>query len=112
MSENVVQVTSAEEFAQAIASWVVVVDFHAEWCGPCKMVGPVMEELGEDFSWKATIVKVDVDELGDVSWEFGVRSIPTVLLFKDGEKVGEPLIGAFPKEQYAKVIEGLIADEE
>jgi thioredoxin 1 len=87
----------------------VMVDFYADWCGPCKMVGPVMEELWTEFAGKATIVKVDVDALGEISQEFGVRSIPTVVVFKDGEKVWEPLVGAFPKEQYAGVIEWLVA---
>ena len=74
----------------------VLVDFWAEWCGPCKMIGPVVEELASDFDGKAVIGKVDVDANPEVSAKFGIRSIPTLLVFKNGEIVDKQ-IGAVPK---------------
>tara|TARA_R110000868_G_scaffold411570_1_gene705425 strand:- start:1777 stop:2094 length:318 start_codon:yes stop_codon:yes gene_type:complete len=65
----------------------VLVDFWAEWCGPCRMVGPIVEELAKDYEGKAVIGKVNVDEHGDISSKFGIRNIPTLLVFKNGEVV-------------------------
>ncbi len=74
----------------------VLVDFWAEWCGPCKMIGPLVKELAADYEGKAVIAKVNVDENPSTSAEFGIRSIPTLLIFKNGEIVDKQ-IGAVPK---------------
>jgi thioredoxin 1 len=74
----------------------VMVDFWAEWCGPCKMVGPVVEEMAGEYSEKAVIGKVDVDSNPNVSAKYGIRSIPTMLFFKGGEIVDKQ-VGAVPK---------------
>ncbi len=74
----------------------VLVDFWAEWCGPCKMIGPIIKELAADYDGKAIIAKVNVDENPSTSAEFGIRSIPTLLIFKNGEIVDKQ-IGAVPK---------------
>ena len=74
----------------------VLVDFWAEWCGPCKMIGPIVKELAADYDGKAVIAKVNVDENPSTSAEFGIRSIPTLLVFKNGEIVDKQ-IGAVPK---------------
>ena len=74
----------------------VLVDFWAEWCGPCKMIGPVVEELAGDYDGKAVIGKVNVDENPNISAKFGIRSIPTLLVFKGGEIV-DTQVGAVPK---------------
>ncbi len=74
----------------------VLVDFWAEWCGPCKMIGPLVEELASEYEGKAVIGKVDVDVNPEVSAKFGIRSIPTLLVFKNGQVVDKQ-IGAVPK---------------
>ncbi|MBS1652256.1 MAG: thioredoxin [Bacteroidetes bacterium] len=74
----------------------VLVDFWAEWCGPCRMVGPVVEELAKDFEGKAVVGKVNVDENSDVSAKYGIRNIPTLLIFKNGEVVDKQ-VGVVPK---------------
>ena len=104
-------ITSNEEFKTMVLSadaWVVLVDFFAEWCGPCKMIAPILDELSTEYEGKAKIVKIDTDELGELAGKYEVSSIPTVLLFKNGEIIGEPNIGAFPKEEYAKLIDSVL----
>lgn len=82
----------------------VMVDFWAAWCGPCRMVAPIMEQLATEYEGKATIAKVDVDANQEFASKYGVRNIPTVLLFKNGEVV-EKQVGVAPKATYAQKIE-------
>ena len=81
----------------------VLVDFWAEWCGPCKMIAPIVEELAREYDGKLKVGKVDVDSNQQVSMQFGVRSIPTLLIFKQG-KVVDQVIGAVPKRLLAEKI--------
>ncbi len=78
----------------------VLVDFWAEWCGPCRMVGPVVEELSKDYDGKAVVGKVDVDSNPGISTKYGIRNIPTLLIFKGGEVVDKQ-VGAVPKSVLA-----------
>jgi thioredoxin 1 len=95
-------------FADTVKEGVVLVDFWAAWCGPCRMIAPIIEELAEEYEGKATIAKVDVDTAPEVAQQFGIRSIPTVLFFKDGELVDQ-MIGAAPKAAYAQKLDALLA---
>ncbi len=81
----------------------VLVDFWAEWCGPCKMIAPVVEELAKEYNGKLKVGKVDVDANQQVSMQFGIRSIPTLLVFKGG-KVVDQLVGAVPKKMLVEKI--------
>ncbi len=85
----------------------VLVDFWAEWCGPCRMVGPVVEEIGKEYEGKAVIGKVDVDENPGITSRFGIRNIPTLLFFKNGE-VANKQIGAVPKSVLTGMLNQLI----
>lgn len=78
----------------------VLVDFWAEWCGPCRMVGPIVEELANDYDGKAVVGKVNVDENQDISFKYGIRNIPTLLVFKNGEVVDKQ-VGVAPKNVLA-----------
>ncbi|MEI7789174.1 MAG: thioredoxin, partial [Chlorobiaceae bacterium] len=83
---------------------VALVDFWATWCGPCMMLGPVIEELAGDYEGKAVIAKLNVDENPKIAAQYGIRSIPSLLLFKNGQLVDQ-MLGALPKNQIAKKID-------
>ena len=85
----------------------VMVDFWAAWCGPCRMVGPIIEDLSAEYAGKAVVGKVDVDANQEFAAKYGVRNIPTVLVFKDGEVVGRQ-VGVAPKNVYAEALDALL----
>lgn len=101
-----IPVFSDQNFEQEVlkSDIPVVVDFWAEWCGPCRMVAPIVEELSEEYSGKIKFGKLDVDANSDTASRYGIRSIPTLLIFKGGEEVGR-LVGAKPKNQLVKELE-------
>lgn len=85
----------------------VLVDFWAEWCGPCRVVGPIVEELASEYDGKAVVGKVNVDENQEISFKYGIRNIPTLLVFKNGEVVDKQ-VGAVPKNILAGKLEAQI----
>jgi len=104
-SENILELTTSnfdDETKKADAP--ILVDFWAEWCGPCRIVAPVLEQLAKDYAGKARVGKVNVDEHSAIAARYGVQSIPTLLLFKQG-KVVEQYIGATSKDVLAKILD-------
>lgn len=83
---------------------LLVVDFFATWCGPCKKLSPTLDEVSEEFGDRVNIVKVDVDESEDLAMTYGIRSVPTVLFFKNGQQV-DKFVGALPKSEIVSKIE-------
>ncbi len=104
-SEKVVVLTK-DNFDQEVikSDKPVLIDFWATWCGPCRAVAPIMDELAEEFDGKAKICKLNVDDEGEIAQKFRIMSIPTVMLYKNGEMV-DKVIGARSKDEFAKLIE-------
>ena len=99
---------TSENFASLKAGNLpLVVDFWATWCGPCRMVAPIIEELAKTYEGKVVVGKCDVEECEDLTAEFGIRNIPSILFFKNGEVV-DKVIGAQPKAKFVEKIEALI----
>ena len=105
MSDNVLQVSDAEFDAKVLkSSTPVLVDFWAEWCGPCRAIGPVIEELAKEWEGKVNIGKVNVDHNPQLSMNYGITSIPAILFIKNGQVV-DKLVGAQPKGNFIRKIE-------
>ena len=108
MSNKIINLTN-DTFDETVlnSDKPVVVDFWATWCGPCRMVGPVMEELASDYDGKVQIAKVNVDDQGELAAKFKIMSIPTILAFKNGE-IAEKAVGARSKEEFSEMIDKLL----
>ena len=105
MSENTVAVTDQSFETQVLnAEGPVLVDFWAEWCGPCKMIAPALEEIGAEFKGRVTVAKVNIDSNPEAPTKYGVRSIPTLIVFKGGKPVAQQM-GAMPKSQLKAWVE-------
>jgi thioredoxin 1 len=102
------RVLTSADFDNAIASGVTLVDMYAVWCGPCQAIAPIVEELSHEYEGKANITKLDVDASGDIAQRYGVMSIPTLLVFKDGQLV-EKAIGLQEKENITTLIDKHLA---
>jgi thioredoxin 1 len=96
-----------ENFDSTIAEGVSMVDFWAPWCGPCRMIAPVVEELAEEYEGRAKICKVNTDEQQDIAVKYGIRSIPAILFFKDGEMVDQ-MVGAASKDAFAEKLNAIL----
>lgn len=108
MSEAIVH-TSDDNFEQDVlkADGPVLVDFWAEWCGPCKMIAPILEEIASEYGGKIKICKMDVDANTNTAPKFGIRGIPTLIIFKNGEVAGTK-VGALSKSQLSAFIDSVI----
>ncbi|MDP2136419.1 MAG: thioredoxin [Candidatus Didemnitutus sp.] len=107
MSANILQLDSSTFKTTVAGATPVLVDFWAPWCGPCKAIAPILEELATEFAGKLTIAKVNVDDNGELAAEFGVRAIPTLLLFKGGA-VAEQFVGMMDKATLKAKLAGKI----
>lgn len=101
------KIINKNEFDAVIANGVVMVDFFATWCGPCKMLSPVLEEVASEVEGKANIVKVDIDESSELAQRYGIMAVPTMLIFKDG-KILKQLQGFMPKQQLVNEINNIL----
>ena len=101
------QITDATLDSVLDTDKLVVIDFWAEWCGPCKMIGPIIEEIAEEYKDKVVVGKLNVDENDETTGKYGIRNIPTVLFIKNG-KVVDKLVGAGPKTLFTEKIDKLV----
>jgi thioredoxin 1 len=108
MSETVLQVTDSTFDSEVLKSTIpVLVDFWAEWCGPCRMVAPVVEEVAKQYEGKIKVAKVDVDQNQRVATQFQIRSIPSLYIFKNGKVAGQ-IVGAVPKQQITSALDKIL----
>lgn len=104
MSEKVINLTTENYSNYINGANPVVVDFWATWCGPCRMVGPVIDSLADEYDGKMSVCKVNVDDMPDMAAEYKIMSIPTVMIMKNGEII-EKAVGVRTKEEYKNMIE-------
>lgn len=108
MSDNIIHVTDTSFEDEVLsADKPVVVDYWAEWCGPCKMISPLLDELAEEYEGKVTVAKINIDENQETPQKYAVRGIPTLMVFKNGEVAGTK-VGAMSKSQLSAFIDSLI----
>ena len=108
MSENVKEFTSANFNTEVVESETpVLVDFWAEWCGPCRVIAPVVDEIATEYSQKVKVGKLNVDNENQIASQFGVRSIPALLIFKNGT-VANQIVGAVPKNKITEILDSVI----
>jgi thioredoxin 1 len=109
MAEGIVNLTSATWDPEVTEyKGVIMVDFWAVWCGPCRMIAPTIEELAKDYAGKIKVGKLNTDENADIASRFKIMGIPTIIFFKDGQKVDQ-IVGAVPKPQLKSKIDALLA---
>jgi len=109
MSENVKELTSMNFNAEVLKSDTpVLVDFWAEWCGPCRAIGPVVDEIANDYNGKVSVGKLNVDNENQLAMEYGVRSIPALLIFNNGTVVNQ-IVGAVPKNRITDILDTVIS---
>lgn len=109
MADGIINVTSQTWDSEVLQSkGIVMVDFWAVWCGPCRMIAPTVEELAKEYAGKIKVAKLNTDENPDIASRYKIMGIPTIMFFKDGEKVDQ-IVGAVPKPQLKTKIESLLS---
>jgi thioredoxin 1 len=106
MSENIQSVTDVDFDAEVLAAsktQPVMVDFWAEWCGPCRSLAPTVDQIAQEYAGKLKVVKVNVDESGNAAFRYNIRGIPTLLIFKNGQ-VADQIVGNYPKDHIERVL--------
>ena len=110
MAENVIEFTDNDFESDVIkAGTPVLVDFWAEWCGPCKMIGPIVQEIASEYAGRIKVGKMNVDNNPVIPPQYGIRSIPSLLIFKDGA-VSDQIVGAVPKNNITEVLDRVLAN--
>ena len=110
MAENILEFTDAEFDSDVLSSETpVLVDFWAEWCGPCRIIGPIVEEIANEYSGRIKVGKMNVDNNPEVPPKYGIRRIPSLLVFKDGA-VSDQIVGAVPKNNITSVLDRILAN--
>ena len=108
MSDTILKLTDAEFESQVIKSEIpILVDYWAEWCGPCKMIAPILDEIAKEYGEKLKICKIDVDSNPEIAPKFGIRGIPTLIMFKDGNAESTK-VGAVSKSQLVEFVDEII----
>ncbi len=109
MAEGVIEITSSTWDKEVLESkGIVMVDFWAVWCGPCRMIAPTVEELAKEYAGKIKVGKLNTDENSDIASRYKIMGIPTIMFFKDGQKVDQ-IVGAVPKSQLKAKIDSLLS---
>ena len=98
-----IHIENLQQFEKVISEGVTLVDFYASWCGPCRMLAPIIGEIDQEYSSKVNVIKVDVDECGEIASKFAITAIPALLIFKDNELV-KTNVGFMPKDEIASLI--------
>lgn len=104
-----INIENSNHFDEVITNGVTLVDFHATWCGPCRMLSPIIEELDNEMGKKITVAKVDVDECNDIAIKYSINAIPAILVFKDGE-LKKMNVGFVPKDDLKELIESVLSE--
>ena len=107
--KNMIHIENTQQFDEVIKEGITLVDFYATWCGPCRMLSPFIEELDSEYGEKVKVVKLDVDECGEVASRFAVNAIPAIMIFKDNE-LKKTSVGFLPKEDIVKLIESVLGE--
>ncbi len=108
-SENLIELTDSNFDQEVLQNdGITLVDFWAPWCGPCRMVGPIVEEIAKEYAGKAKVGKLNTDEAPQTAAKFGIRSIPTLIIFK-GSDVVEQIVGAVPKDQITEKLDNTLS---
>ena len=104
-----IHIENSNHFEEVVLEGVTLIDFHATWCGPCRMLAPIIEEIDEEYSEKVKVAKLDVDECGDVASRYGINAIPALLVFKDNQLV-KTSVGFIPKEDIKNLLDTILSE--